>query len=71
MGPELCKNPWPLVAATIGILTTSEESPYLPDFDKTNVKDAIRFLGERLAALVSIVDPSAPTVNAANLLPAG
>jgi hypothetical protein len=71
MGPQLCRNPWPLVAAVVGVLTASEESPYLHESSKTKVKDAIRFLSERLATLVSIVDPSAPRVNAANLLPAG
>jgi hypothetical protein len=71
MCPELCSNPWTLVAAVIGVLATSEESPYLPNSSKTKEKDAICFLGERLATLVSIVDPSAPRVNAANLLPAG
>ena len=47
------------------------ESPYLHESSKTKVKDAIRFLSERLAALVSLVDPSAPRINTANPLPAG
>ena len=71
MGPQLCRNPWPLAAAVIGLLTASEESPYLHENSKTQVKDAIRFLSERLATLVSIVDPSAPRINTANPVPAG
>lgn len=71
LDPELCRDPWPLVAATVGILSESEASPHLPDEAKGQVTDAIRFLGERLATLVAIVDPSAPAVNTANLLPTG
>ena len=71
MGPQLCRNPWPLAAAVIRILTASEESPYLHESSKTKVKDAIRFLSKRLATLVSIVHPSAPRVNTANLVPTG
>ena len=71
MGPQLCRNPWPLVAAVIGVLSASEESNFLHENSKTRVKDAIRFLSERLATLVSIVDPSAPRINTANPVPAG
>ena len=71
MDPELCGNPWPLVAATIGVLSESEASPHLPDAAKTKVTEAIRFLGERLATLVALVDPSAPAINTANVLPTG
>lgn len=71
LDPVLCRNPLPLLAGTIGVLTTSESSPFLPDAAKTKVTDAIKFLGERLAALVSLVDPSAPAINTAHILPTG
>lgn len=60
-----------MVAATIGVLCESEASPHLPDQAKGKVTDAIRFLGERLATIVALVDPSAPDINAANVLPTG
>ncbi len=69
--PELCGNPLPLLAAVVGVLAHSEASPQLPDESKAKVTDAIRFLAERMASLRSLVDPSAPTVNAAHLLPGG
>lgn len=34
LAPELCKDPWPLVAATVGVLSASESSPHLPDSAK-------------------------------------
>ncbi len=68
---ELCTNPLPLLAAVIGVLSTSEASPILPDESKQQVTGAIRFMAERLAALTHIVDPSAPAVNTAQLLPTG
>ena len=71
MGPQLCKNPWLMVAAVIVVLSASEETPYLHESSKTKVKDAICFLSERLAGLVSLLDPSTPRINTANPLPAG
>ena len=58
--PELCANPLPMLAAVIGVLSTSEESPMLPDESKQKVTGAIRFMVERLATLTSLVDSSAP-----------
>lgn len=71
LDPALCRDPLPLLAGTIGVLTASEASPFLPDSAKTKVTDAIKFLGERLAALVSLVDTSAPAINTAHLFPTG
>ena len=71
LDPALCASPLPLMAATIGVLAESEASPYLPDAAKQKVTEAIRFLGERLAAVVSLVDPSAPAINTTNILPTG
>ena len=59
------------MAAVIGVLSESEASPYLPDEAKAPVTESIRFLAERLATLAAVVDPSTPTINTANLLPAG
>ena len=61
---SLCQDPLPLLAAVIGTLCASEESPLLPEEAKAPATEAIRFLAERLATLVSLVDPSAPSVNA-------
>ena len=71
LAPELCAEPWPMMAAVIGVLSASEESPHLPNESKLAVTNAIRFLAERLAAVASVVDPSTPTINATNLLPSG
>ncbi len=71
MGPQLCRNPWPLAAAVIGLLSASEEADFLHEDSKARVKDSIRFLSERLATLVSIVDPSAPRINTGSPVPAG
>ena len=60
-----------MMAAVIGVLTASEESPHLPDASKTQVTDSIRFLAERLATIAALVDPSTPAINATSLLPAG
>ena len=35
LSPALCAEPWPMMAAVIGVLTASEESPHLPDASKT------------------------------------
>ena len=71
LDPSLCANPLPFMAATIAVLSASEASPYLPDQSKQRVTDAIRFLGERLATVVSLADPSAPAINTTNILPTG
>jgi hypothetical protein len=58
----LCRDPLPLLAAVIGVLSESEASPALPDESKTQVTEAICFLAERLATLQALVDPSTPAV---------
>ena len=55
----------------IGVLSESEASPHLPDEAKAPITESIRFLAERLATVAALVDPSTPTINGANLLPAG
>ena len=59
---QLCRDPLPLLAAVIGVLSESEASPALPDESKTQVTEAICFLAERLATLQALVDPSTPAV---------
>ena len=68
---DLCKNPLPMLATVMGILTVSEESTMLPEADKAEVSDAISYLAERVATVTSLVDPSAPSVNAFESLPRG
>lgn len=69
--PEMCKDPLPMLAAVMGILAVSEESPMLPDSDKGEIREAISYLSERLATVSALVDSSTPTVNMADLLPRG
>ena len=59
----LCKDPLPMLAAVVGVLSATEESPLLSADDKQEVSDAIRYLAERLATVVSLVDPKTPAVN--------
>ena len=51
-----------MLAAVMGILTKSEESPMLRESD-TEVSEAIRYLAERVATVVALADPAAPSVN--------
>ena len=68
---DVCKNPLPMLAAVIGILARSEESPMLPEADKQEVSEAIQYLTERIATVTTLCDPSAPTVNLTDALPRG
>lgn len=68
---ELCHNPLPALAAVVGVLAASEESANLPASEKAEVSDAIQYLAERVAALTSIVDPTAPTINFNDVVPRG
>ena len=61
----LCRNPLPMLAAVIGVLTATEASPRIPDVSKTKVTEAIRYMAKRLATLQVLVDPSTPTIHAA------
>ena len=67
----LCQDPLPLLAAVIGVLSATEEEPTQPEKDKEPVRQAIYFLAERLASLIALVDPSAPTVNFLQPVPRG
>ena len=71
MDSALCQNPLPMLAAVIGVLTTTEEVPSLPEVEKEPVRQAIYFLAERLASLTALVDSSAPTVNFLQSVPRG
>jgi hypothetical protein len=62
---SLCRNPLPMLAAVIGVLTATEASLTIPDVSKTRVTEAIRYMAERLATLQVLVDPSTPAINAA------
>jgi len=68
---ELCQNPLPMLAAVVGVLAETEASPMLAEVDKQDVSEAIQYLAERVAALVQLVDPSAPSVNFVDQLPRG
>ena len=62
---EMCRYPLPMLAAVIGVLSTTEASLSIPDVSKTKVTEAIRYMAERLATLQTLVDPSTPAINAA------
>jgi hypothetical protein len=68
---KMVKDPLPMLAMTIGVLAKSEESDVLPDADKEEVSDALRFLAERVAAVTTLADKSAPQVNFTDTLPRG
>ena len=55
----------PTLAAVIGLLGKTEESPLLSDGDKGEVREAITYLAERVATVAKLADPSAPSVNTA------
>jgi hypothetical protein len=71
MDPELWKDPMPLVAAVVGMLSASEESPMMTDADREEISGAIRFFAERIMTLTRLVDSSAPSVNFFESLPRG
>lgn len=60
-----------MLAAVMGVLAASEDSPMLADADKAEVSDAIAYLSERLATVTQLVDKSAPSVNFSELVPRG
>jgi hypothetical protein len=68
---KLCADPLPMLAATMGVLALSEKSDVLPDVEKQEVSDAIRYLSERIATVTALVDKSAPTINFADAVPRG
>jgi len=68
---DLCKDPLPMLAGVMGVLSATERSPMLSDGDKEVVSDAIRYLAERVATVTSLADPSAPTVNFVDNVPRG
>ena len=59
------------MAAVIGVLSATEEEAQLPEKDKEPVRQAIYFFAKRLASLVALVDPSAPTINFLQPVPRG
>lgn len=60
-----------MLAAVMGVLAASEESPNSTPDDKEVLADAIQFLAERVATVTRLVDPSAPTVNMMDAIPRG
>ena len=66
-----CLDPLPMLAAVMGVLSLSEESPMIPDADKEDTRGAIHYLTERLAAVQALTDPSAPSINLAEAFPRG
>ena len=60
-----------MLAAVMGVLSLSEESPMTSEADKEDTREAITYLTERLAAVQSLTDPSAPTINLAETFPRG
>jgi hypothetical protein len=68
---NMVKDPLPMLAMAIGVLAKSEASDVLPDADKAEVSDALRFLAERVATLTAIADKSAPQINFTDALPRG
>ena len=67
----MCAYPLPMLAAVMGVLKATEESPLLNDADKVEVSDSIAFLSERIATVTAMVDPSAPSVNFGESVPRG
>ena len=60
---SICGNPLPMLAAVVGILGKSEESPLLSEADKGGLRESMAYLSERITTVTSLVDPSAPKVN--------
>ena len=71
---DLCTDPLPALAAVIGLLGATATSDQVADGDGEKAADAMCYLAEHLAALTSLVDPSAPSINSAftrDVLPRG
>ena len=56
LGHNLSADPYPMLAAVMGILTLSEDSPMLVDTDREDVLEAITFLAERLATTFALTE---------------
>ena len=70
--PNMCKDPLPMLAAVMGILSKTEESAAIAEADKKDVSEAIRYLAEWVATITALADPSAPSVNfIADTIPRG
>lgn len=72
---EFCDDPLPVLAAVIGVLTTSMESDQLSAEDSDKIDSASCYLAERIATVQAMaIKPSAgtlPSVNMADLVPRG
>ena len=64
-------DPIPMLAAVIGILTASEDSPMLSDTDREDMSEAITFLAERLATTSALIENPKVSVNMLELVPRG
>ena len=74
LSAELCHDPLPVLAAVTAVLDQSAANDHAAPADRQKAADAMCYLAERLAALTSLVDPSAPSVNSAftaDVLPRG
>ena len=60
-----------MLAAVIGILTASKDSPMLNDTDREDVSEAITFLAERLATTSALIENPQVSVNMLELVPRG
>ena len=60
-----------MLAAVIGILTASEDSPILNDTDREDVSEAITFLAKRLATTSALIENPKVSVNMLELVPRG
>lgn len=69
--PSLCEDPYPMLAAVIGVFEASAASEHLSEGDRDRVDDASRYLAERLATVSAIAAPGVPTVNWTDPLPRG
>ena len=52
-----------MLATVISVLDTTAENENAAEADRQKAAEAMCYLAERLAALTSLVDPSAPSVN--------
>ena len=60
-----------MLAAVIGILTASKDSPMLNDNNREDVSEAITFLAERLATTSALIENPKVSVNMLELVPRG
>ena len=60
-----------MLAAVIGILTASKDSPMLNDTDREDESEAITFLAERLATTSALIENPKVSVNMLELVPRG